>query len=94
MTAAQGRWEEFCLYVRAGLTSQELTEDDIKELFAASGDILQGVPTANHAIKEARSEIEIPTQEGCPPQAAFLKWIPGRRDWTRTNDPHHVKVVL
>ena len=20
--------------------------------------------------------------------------IPGRRDWTRTNDPHHVKVVL
>ncbi len=20
--------------------------------------------------------------------------ISGRRDWTRTNDPHHVKVVL
>ena len=20
--------------------------------------------------------------------------FPGRRDWTRTNDPHHVKVVL
>jgi hypothetical protein len=24
--------------------------------------------------------------------SAFL--ISGRRDWTRTNDPHHVKVVL
>jgi len=20
--------------------------------------------------------------------------VDGRRDWTRTNDPHHVKVVL
>lgn len=24
----------------------------------------------------------------------FRQWSIGRRDWTRTNDPHHVKVVL
>lgn len=24
----------------------------------------------------------------------FYQWLVGRRDWTRTNDPHHVKVVL
>jgi hypothetical protein len=24
----------------------------------------------------------------------FYYQIIGRRDWTRTNDPHHVKVVL
>ncbi len=23
-----------------------------------------------------------------------VQWETGRRDWTRTNDPHHVKVVL
>ncbi|HQS21859.1 MAG TPA: hypothetical protein PK670_12365, partial [Acidovorax defluvii] len=23
----------------------------------------------------------------------FDQWLVGRRDWTRTNDPHHVKVV-
>ena len=27
-------------------------------------------------------------------QALVLLAIFGRRDWTRTNDPHHVKVVL
>ncbi len=26
--------------------------------------------------------------------AEFPSEDPGRRDWTRTNDPHHVKVVL
>jgi hypothetical protein len=24
----------------------------------------------------------------------FVLGLFGRRDWTRTNDPHHVKVVL
>ena len=27
-------------------------------------------------------------------RAAPAKSLIGRRDWTRTNDPHHVKVVL
>ena len=27
-------------------------------------------------------------------QALVLLALFGRRDWTRTNDPHHVKVVL
>ena len=27
-------------------------------------------------------------------QMLFLPTDSGRRDWTRTNDPHHVKVVL
>lgn len=57
MTAAQGRWEEFRIHVRAGLASQELVEDDIKELLLQSA-IYCGVPTANHGFREARSEIE------------------------------------
>ncbi len=24
----------------------------------------------------------------------FYQWLVGRRDWTRTNDPHHVKVTM
>ena len=28
------------------------------------------------------------------PLSAFLSYQFGRRDWIRTNDPHHVKVVL
>ena len=27
-------------------------------------------------------------------KAGFFQQKLGRRDWTRTNDPHHVKVVL
>jgi 4-carboxymuconolactone decarboxylase len=57
MTAALGRWEEFRLHVRAGLESKDLSQDDIKELLLQSA-IYCGVPTANHAIKEARMEID------------------------------------
>ncbi|RMO16483.1 MutT/nudix protein [Pseudomonas cichorii] len=39
------------------------------------------------------------TQKGRPFRIALLhrpaeRILSGRRDWTRTNDPHHVKVVL
>ena len=27
-------------------------------------------------------------------QTKVYRGLAGRRDWTRTNDPHHVKVVL
>jgi alkylhydroperoxidase/carboxymuconolactone decarboxylase family protein YurZ len=57
MTAALGRWEEFRLHVHAGLSSKDLSEDDIKELLLQAA-IYCGVPTANHAIKEARGEID------------------------------------
>jgi 4-carboxymuconolactone decarboxylase len=57
MTAALGRWEEFRIHVRSGLASKDLSEDDIKELLLQSA-IYCGVPTANHAIKEARIEMD------------------------------------
>ena len=57
MMAALGCWEEFRLHVRAGLASKDLSEDDIKELLLQSA-IYCGVPTANHAIREARIEID------------------------------------
>jgi hypothetical protein len=28
------------------------------------------------------------------PAKPVYRGLTGRRDWTRTNDPHHVKVVL
>ena len=57
MLAALHHWDEFRLHVRAGLASKDLSEDDLKELLLQSA-IYCGVPTANHAIKEARVEID------------------------------------
>ena len=56
-TLALGRWEEFNLHVRAALESGDLTQDDVKEVLLQST-VYCGVPTANHAFKEARGVIE------------------------------------
>src|SRR5258706_16079250 len=53
MTLALGRWEEYALHVRAALQSGDLSEDDLKEVLLQSA-VYCGVPTANHAFKEAR----------------------------------------
>src|SRR5260221_5209785 len=53
MTLALGRWEEYALHVRAALQSGDLSEDDLKEVLLQAA-IYCGVPTANHAFKEAR----------------------------------------
>ena len=56
MTAAMGRWEEYALHVRAALQSGDLSEDDLKEVLLQSA-VYCGVPTANHAFKEAAEVI-------------------------------------
>lgn len=43
---------------------------------------------ARKALSEIKKAFQIDDLEG------FYQWLVGRRDWTRTNDPHHVKVVL
>jgi 4-carboxymuconolactone decarboxylase len=57
MTAAQARWEEFRLHVRAGLESGDLEQDDIKEVLLQAA-IYCGIPVANHAFREAKAEID------------------------------------
>ncbi len=44
---------------------------------------------ASRLTTHARAENQKPGQIDDLPGLVF-----GRRDWTRTNDPHHVKVVL
>lgn len=56
-TAALGRWEEFALHLRAALASGDLTQDDVKEILLQTA-VYCGVPTANHAFREARQVIE------------------------------------
>ena len=58
-TAALGRWEEFALHLRAALSSGDLTQDDVKEILLQTA-VYCGVPTANHAFREARQVIESP----------------------------------
>jgi 4-carboxymuconolactone decarboxylase len=53
-TAALGRWEEFSLHVGAALRSGDVTPDDLKEILLQTA-VYCGVPTANHAFKEARA---------------------------------------
>lgn len=53
MTLALGRWEEFNLHVRAALQSGDLDAGELKEILL-QGAIYCGVPTANHAFREAR----------------------------------------
>lgn len=55
-TAALGRWEEFNLHTRAALESGDLTQDDVKEILLQTA-VYCGVPTANHAFREARGVI-------------------------------------
>ncbi|HUP96861.1 MAG TPA: carboxymuconolactone decarboxylase family protein [Usitatibacter sp.] len=56
-TAALGRWEEFNLHVGAALRAGDLDSDDLKELLLQTA-VYCGVPTANHAFKEARGVID------------------------------------
>jgi 4-carboxymuconolactone decarboxylase len=55
-TAALGRWEEFALHAGAALRSGDLSPDDLKEILLQTA-VYCGVPTANHAFKEARAVI-------------------------------------
>lgn len=60
ITASLGRWEEFRLHVRAGLTRGGFSRDDLKEVLMQAA-IYAGVPAANTAFAEATtiiSEIE------------------------------------
>ncbi|WP_076068270.1 3-oxoadipate enol-lactonase [Sphingomonas montana] len=52
ITASLGRWEEFALHVRAGLTRGGFTRDALKEVLMQTA-IYAGVPAANTAFAEA-----------------------------------------
>lgn len=52
ITASLGRWEEFRLHVRAGLTRGGFTRDDLKEVLMQTA-IYAGVPAGNTAFAEA-----------------------------------------
>jgi 3-oxoadipate enol-lactonase / 4-carboxymuconolactone decarboxylase len=55
MTASLGRWEEFCLHVRAGL-AHDLEPCDLEEVLLQVA-IYAGVPTANAAFHHATAEM-------------------------------------
>jgi len=52
VTVSLGRWEEFALHVRAGLTLDGFTRDELKEVLMQTA-IYAGVPAANTAFAEA-----------------------------------------
>jgi 4-carboxymuconolactone decarboxylase len=53
---ALAQWDEFRLHVRAAITEAGFSEADIKEIILQQA-IYCGVPTANHAFKEAAEVI-------------------------------------
>jgi 3-oxoadipate enol-lactonase/4-carboxymuconolactone decarboxylase len=61
--AALGRWEEFRIYVRAGL-EHELEPCDLKELLLQAA-VYAGVPVGNTGFKIAKEEIE----KACGPKS-------------------------
>ena len=64
ITAALGRWEEFGLHVRTGLTRHGFTEAELKEVLMQTA-IYAGVPAANTAFAEAGKIIkDIETTSG------------------------------
>jgi 3-oxoadipate enol-lactonase/4-carboxymuconolactone decarboxylase len=63
VTAALGRWEEFRMYVRAGL-EHELEPCDLKEVLLQAA-IYAGVPVGNTGFKIAKEEIE----KACAPRS-------------------------
>ena len=64
ITAALGRWEEFALHVRAGLSRQGFTQAELKETLMQTA-IYAGVPAANTAFAEAGKIIkDIETTSG------------------------------
>ena len=52
ITVSLGRWEEFALHVRAGLTQGGFTRDELKEVLMQTA-IYAGVPAANTGFAEA-----------------------------------------
>ncbi|HWF05805.1 MAG TPA: carboxymuconolactone decarboxylase family protein, partial [Candidatus Angelobacter sp.] len=56
ITGALGRWEEFRLHLRAGLT-HDLEICDVKETLLQAA-VYAGVPAANTAFQIAREELE------------------------------------
>ena len=48
-----GRWDEFKLHMGAALRSGDLEPDDVKEVLLQCA-VYAGVPSANHAFREAR----------------------------------------
>jgi 3-oxoadipate enol-lactonase/4-carboxymuconolactone decarboxylase len=64
ITAALGRWEEFGLHVRAGLTMAGFTVEELKETLMQTA-VYAGVPAANTAFAEAGKIIkDIETTSG------------------------------
>ena len=65
-TASLGRWEEFRLHVRAGLSRGGFTQDELKECLMQTA-VYAGVPAANTAFAEAASVIAaLDGQSGSP----------------------------
>ncbi|MEH3099120.1 bifunctional 3-oxoadipate enol-lactonase/4-carboxymuconolactone decarboxylase PcaDC [Sphingomonas adhaesiva] len=62
ITCALGRWEEFALHVRAGLTQGGFTRDELKEVLMQAA-IYAGVPAANTAFAEAQKIIDALEQD-------------------------------
>lgn len=57
ITASLGRWEEFRLHVRAGLTRGGFTQDDLKEVLMQTA-VYAGVPAGNTGFAEAAAVIK------------------------------------
>lgn len=57
MTVALGRWEEFSLHVRAGLSQGGFTREELKEVLLQAA-IYAGVPAANSAFAHAQTIID------------------------------------
>jgi 4-carboxymuconolactone decarboxylase len=53
ITVTSGRWDEFKLHMAAALRSGDLTQDEVKEVLLQCA-VYAGVPSANHAFREAR----------------------------------------
>ncbi|MDR6788285.1 3-oxoadipate enol-lactonase/4-carboxymuconolactone decarboxylase [Sphingomonas sp. BE138] len=62
ITCALGRWEEFALHVRAGLTQGGFTRDELTEVLMQAA-IYAGVPAANTAFAEAQKIIDTLEQD-------------------------------
>lgn len=62
ITVSLGRWEEFALHVRAGLTRGGFTREELKEVLMQTA-IYAGVPAANTAFAEAQKIITALDQE-------------------------------
>ena len=70
---------------------------DPRAAFGSSG-ISSDEANCEQRARDERGEGILPaifhdvTPEG--KNVSVVNGVSGRRDWTRTNDPHHVKVVL